>query len=190
MYRTSPIFPLVYFFFFGVQNRFFFCPQKKKRFWPPPGWQYSDFPRRGYAPFVKRQSTRRARLSLSGIAAKRQPAPNGWAVAPAGQATYSQMIKGCLFAEAKFNIAEPSCRAGYDPALQQSIPPIEWGSLQGHSVGRPGAGPYGSGLFKGKHLFRATPPVRKEEEYGHQKSHHGGHRSVGPVPETDVSGQL
>ena len=30
LYRTSPKFPLVYLFFFGVQNRFFFCSAKEK----------------------------------------------------------------------------------------------------------------------------------------------------------------
>ena len=34
LYRTSSRFPLVYLFFFGVQNRFFFYQQKKKWFWP------------------------------------------------------------------------------------------------------------------------------------------------------------
>ena len=39
LYRTTPRFPLVHLFFFGVQNRFFFCNQKKKWFWPQPGRQ-------------------------------------------------------------------------------------------------------------------------------------------------------
>ena len=39
LYRTSSRFPLVYLFFFGVQNHFFFCQQKKKWFWPLPGRQ-------------------------------------------------------------------------------------------------------------------------------------------------------
>ena len=39
LYRTSSRFPLVYLFFFGVQNRFFFCTQKKKWFWPLLGKQ-------------------------------------------------------------------------------------------------------------------------------------------------------
>ena len=50
-------------------------PQKKKRFYP----QEVRPIRGGTAPTGHE-------LSLSGIAAKRQPAANGWAVAPAGQA--------------------------------------------------------------------------------------------------------
>ncbi len=37
MYRTSPRFPPVYLFFFGVQNRFFFCPAKEKVVLAPAG---------------------------------------------------------------------------------------------------------------------------------------------------------
>ena len=39
LYRTSPRFPPVHLFFFGVQNHFFFCNQKKKWFWPLLGRQ-------------------------------------------------------------------------------------------------------------------------------------------------------
>ena len=70
MYRTSPRFPPVYLFFFGVQNHFFFCKQKKKWFWPQPGRQKTNckikhptFPTkekavspRGVPPSVRRQS--------------------------------------------------------------------------------------------------------------------------------------
>ena len=42
LYRTSPRFPPVSLFFFGVQNRFLFCLQKKKRFWPQPGRQKNN----------------------------------------------------------------------------------------------------------------------------------------------------
>ena len=37
LYRTSPKFPLVYLFFFGVQNRFFFCAAKEKAVLAPAG---------------------------------------------------------------------------------------------------------------------------------------------------------
>ena len=51
LYRTSPKFPPVYLFFFGVQNRCFLFPEKKKRFWPPPGRQMKRwFSRKRYTP--------------------------------------------------------------------------------------------------------------------------------------------
>ena len=66
LYRTTPRFPLVYLFFFGVQNRFFLFPEKKKRFWPPPGKRKtiprragkrkSAFPRKMHAPPIRRPS--------------------------------------------------------------------------------------------------------------------------------------
>jgi hypothetical protein len=37
LYRTSPRFPPVYLFFFGVQNRFFFCWAKEKVVLAPAG---------------------------------------------------------------------------------------------------------------------------------------------------------
>jgi hypothetical protein len=57
-------------------------PQKKKRFYP----QEVRPIRGGTAPTGHE-------LSLSGIAAKRQPAANGWAVAPAGQAATNKPSK-------------------------------------------------------------------------------------------------
>ena len=80
LYRTSPKFPPLYLFFFGVQNRCFLFPEKKKRFWPQPGRRINSpsragkkqpqdkthhFPTKEKAvlpvPSVRRHSTHRAR---------------------------------------------------------------------------------------------------------------------------------
>ena len=48
-------------FLFRSPEPLFLLNQKKKWFWPQPGGQKSDFPRKGYAPSVRRRSTHRAR---------------------------------------------------------------------------------------------------------------------------------
>ena len=145
MYRTSPRFSLVYLFFFGVQNRFLFCLQKKKRFWPQPGRQKSDFPRKGYAPSVRRRSTHRAR-AVSKRHSRQETACRQRLGCGSGWASRNQQNReGAPFRQRKKQISEVPLPGGYD------IRPYK-----GTVVGR-------------KAFARNAPPVRRQNRKPNEK---------------------
>ena len=134
MYRTTPRFPLVYLFFFGVQNRFFFCWAKEKVVLAPAGQaknQLQDkthhFPTKEKtvlpAPSVRRHSTHRVRAvskrhSRQETACHQQPGggpsrASGKTI-PSRAGRNQQNRKGVPFRRRKKQICEVPLLGGYD----------------------------------------------------------------------------
>ena len=61
LYRTTPKFPPVYLFFFGVQNRFFFCVAKEKVVLAPAGQAKNQKEKRSRPPLGRPRPAKRRR---------------------------------------------------------------------------------------------------------------------------------
>ena len=81
------------FSFSESRTAFSFAGQKKKWFWPQPGGQKSDFPRKGYAPSVRRRSTHRAPAVSKRHSRQETACPQRLGCGPCRQAFTNLIIK-------------------------------------------------------------------------------------------------
>ena len=126
MYRTTPRFPLVYLFFFGVQNRFFFCSAKEKAVLAPAGQaktnckiKTSRFPTKEKAVLPSRATPIRK--------AVKPPTTGLWP--SAGPAATNKVEKEPLFAEEKDKFMRSfrrtdNTRKGHAPRSSQNACPF------------------------------------------------------------------